>query len=516
MSEQINDLWRDFLRLNLSAPVGYAYNDLESDYVIALCTIFLGYPTNNLNDALAHIARFFHANGYPEVDPVMPHGRVAIAVANDGLCYDQLQARGNRNDIWRNFLLRGASTLQSYIDLSTGIVAKKADGTSVNGTYTRTDTNGVVYYNNGTGTLSAASSNVPYRHSTLGMFFEIASQNLFLQSLVPNDVYWTKTNASIDTINTTASPFPSAQAQKLIETAGTAVSPRISRLAVTKPTATAIPVSFSAYVKAGGCRFVTMRINSNTVPANRVDVKFDLEAGGSVVSSALGGAYTASNPRVNFMSNGWVRISATVTTSTEAAVDAHIFLNNDKGVNPYNPVGGGRGVWLWGMQLEAKDVRTSLMASVASSATRSAPALTFPVTAYDLIPAPGTNFSVFAQLYEIRTVDTQATFGRVYHTTGEVDRYLAKGGGSNFSARYGNTNAVGPVPQQQSVDIRQSVRIGSANKLAVGGAVVGTQATVNNPTGSATVLRIGSSLANTDIFHGFIKRITFGSEASIA
>jgi len=507
MSEHVTDLWREILRLKTAAPPAIAFNDLDAEYMIALAGL-VGYSGSNLNDASTFIARFFNAHGFPEVDPVMAHGRVAPAVAASGRCYNMLKARGNRNDIWREFLLEGASTVKASVDLSENLVMTKDDGTTITGTYTRTATNGATYYNNGNGLLVAAVDNTPYRHRLFGMYFEIASSNLALRSADFSNSAWTKTNCSIVETPTVLAPDGVSASEFLKEASDVALQHSFINLTSFVKTAS-VQVAGSVYVKAGGRRFVRLRIRQGGDASNRVDGIFDLENGGSVVSVAAAGTYSVPSAGVTAMQNGWVRITVAGLSGTDTGAGMELSLLDAAQQVVYNG-DGVSGVYVWGAQYENNtSVATSLMLSAASVATRSAPSLSFPVTAYDILPAAGVEFSAVAEVMDIRSTAPSSLYGRVFNIVGETSRFMSKNTNNTLSGRYGTTSATGTVPQGALFTARMSVNPLTSIKLAADAAVLATQLTVTNPTGSATSLRIGSSAAATDIWHGFIKRLSF-------
>jgi hypothetical protein len=391
-----------------------------------------------------------------------------------------------------------------------------AAGGTVAGTYTRTDANGVVYYDRGDGVLAQAASNARYLHSLFGMYFEVASQNFLLHSLDQNNAYWTKTNTA-SAVSADLAPDGVGLATKVTLSSGVGASYRVGRAAISKSASAIRVITASCYVKAGSLTKIAVRVNSNSVAANRIDASFNLLNGGSVISVTSSGAYSSAKASVTTMANGWVRVECSCTSSTEAQVEFNVYAL-DSGNNLVFNTSGGEHFLMWGAQLEElTDVATTLMASVASQATRSAPSLSYPVTAYDLVPDPALSYTAVADIVDVRTVAATGINGRVFQIVGETDRILRKvTATANFAARFGTANAVGAVAQRQLVRLTQSVNIGTANKLAMEGSVIGTQALTPAVTGAATSLRIGSSGANTDIFHGFIKRIGFMTGHNIA
>lgn len=508
MSNQVNELWRDYLLLNLAAPSGQAFNDLDFDYFEQYC-IDLGVPADTISDCFRNVAKYAYDNLSVSVAPVAPLGRVAVACLNSGISLAEWIAGTHRSDLWRDFLMRGGPGVISYADLSSGLdIALDAGGT-VTGTYTRTDADGTVYYDDGTGYLVAAVSNTPYVHGKYGMYFEFASANLFLHAIALTNVIWELAGATVTELPF-PSPVPSIDAFRLQETVDVASPHYIGKTNITK--AASAYVTQSWYVHPDERTIVMATILDSVTPGNGIDCYFDLNNG--VYFIAFRGLYTNGAASIIALSDGWFRVSVSALTSAETLVDAALLLVNENNDTVYDG-DGTSGVYVWGAQLEqGTNVPSTLMASGAVSCTRSASSLTYPVTAYDIYPAPGAAFTFMAELMDIRTTNSNAAFGRVYESVGETSRRLAKGGSPLFNGLIGAQSVLGVVPQKQMLRLWHSV--GADNKLAVNGSVVGTQTPTDVIAGAATSLRIGGRTAAADIYHGFIKRFAFISEAVIA
>lgn len=511
-ANQINDLWKEQLTLLLGLDDRLSYSDMEK-----VITDVLAAPeaTSQVNDNYRVIAAL--ANGtWSHVDPVHAHGRVGLALLTSELSiYDLYNVTRDRNDIWRKYLERGGYGVQGYADLTKSInITNTQSGTTVAGTYIRTDANGTVYYDDGTGVLFAAANNTPYRHKDYGMYFEAASTNRFTYANDLSNAAWVKTNATRN-VGTVAPPTGAGLADLMLETAALGLA-HIWQHSVTKSAASAFGFTYSAYVKAAGRTRCQLRVNATGATTNRIDVSFDLNTG-TVVSAGSLNTFTGATGRITKLNGDWYRIEASGLSSTEVGWTTTFYLQNDAGNILYD---GDitKGMHVWGQQIEEIDIATTLMASVASQCSRSVGQLTYPVTAYDILPAPGNPFSFSAELMDIRTTQAAALGGRVYHVIGETSRFLRKvSGGSTFNATYGNTAAVGTVAQNRMVRLRHSVAISPAGaNLAQNAALIGTQSTVNAITGTATALRIGSSGAATDVFHGFIKKFSIHNAAIVA
>jgi hypothetical protein len=259
---------------------------------------------------------------------------------------------------------------------------------------------------------------------------------------------------------------------------------------------------------------VQLRINQAGVAANRIDALFDLSGNGTVDTVISGGLYTSGTAAIVKLANGWFRVSASILTSSDTSVNTHIYLANAAGAVTYNG-DGVSGLYIWGAQYEQTDVPTTLAASAAAvSAVRGVHSLTYPITSSDCVPAVG-SFSFAAILTDLRTLIATGTDGYVYNVTGETSRYLKKvAGGLTFTSRYGTSEATETVTASTPVSLNQVVNTATpTHKLYVDLASANTTGAAPNPTGTATALRIGTSAAGTNVFHGFIKSFAFFDRA---
>ena len=83
------------------------------------------------------------------------------------------------------------------------------------------------------------------------------------------------------------------------------------------------------------------------------------------VASGLTGSITS-------VGNGWYKITCTITTASAGGGFALIGLCTGDGIESYTPTTGGKGIYIWGAQLEAGSYATSYIPTVASSVTRNA------------------------------------------------------------------------------------------------------------------------------------------------
>ena len=185
--------------------------------------------------------------------------------------------------------------------------------------------------------------------------------NLALYSEQPDNVYWTKSGATILT-NTINSPSGYVDADKLQEDSSTGVH-RYGR--ATFPSGT--QRTFSVFAKKGERDYVSLFENNAVAPQIK-GVIFDLNTGALSLNNDA--AYYT-NPTITDYGNGWYRCSATWTPLSLSVPS--IGVSADGLTNSYAGTTGS-GIFVWGAQLEAGSYVSSYVPTLASSVTRLADA----------------------------------------------------------------------------------------------------------------------------------------------
>jgi hypothetical protein len=181
-----------------------------------------------------------------------------------------------------------------------------------------------------------------------GLLIEESRANLYEQSEVFNDVFWTRTRSSI-TANATTAPDGTLTADKFVEDT-TASNTHTVQSTVT-PSATAH--TLSVFAKKGERTWIVLRLGgANTF--------FNLDDGTIAAGSV-------NSPTITNFGNGWYR--CTVTSS--AGTQGQFWLATNSTTTSYTG-DGTSGLFLWGAQLEVGSFATSYIPTTTSSLTRSA------------------------------------------------------------------------------------------------------------------------------------------------
>jgi hypothetical protein len=242
------------------------------------------------------------------------------------------------------------------------IYAQKPLTTDGQLTFTRASTATRV---NASGLIESVASGVPrldYLNSTCPkLLLEPQRSNLVLQSESFNNAAWTKTNATV-TANAATSPDGYVNADKLI-TNNAAANGQVNQ--TISKAATATTYTISAFAKKDEWDQAYLYISDSASFANRLQAFFNIETGTLIQANAFG-TFTAASGKIENYGNGWYRISATVTTSTETSILARIYS-----IDSVATVGDGTsGIYIWGAMLESGAYATSYLKTEAAAVTR--------------------------------------------------------------------------------------------------------------------------------------------------
>jgi 3D (Asp-Asp-Asp) domain-containing protein len=162
-----------------------------------------------------------------------------------------------------------------------------------------------------------------------------------------DNAYWTKSAASI-TANTVANPLNgTVDADKLTETATTAIHSIATASAVTKLANGTY--TFSVYAKAAERDNISLQLFASG--GEYVGSVFDLSAGTAYVFTGIGMSnVNAAHQAITPVGNGWYRCSISVSTGSATSMTPKICLGGYEA--SYAGVAGS-GVFLYGMQLNA-------------------------------------------------------------------------------------------------------------------------------------------------------------------
>ena len=101
----------------------------------------------------------------------------------------------------------------------------------------------------------------------------------------------------------------------------------------------------------GTCRF---QAYDTSASGNQTAFTVDLQTATITASPVLGGQATNTSASITPVGNGWSRVVCTVTlsTSVETTVTFRAYLSNSSGTGTSYGDGTGKGIYLWGAQIE--------------------------------------------------------------------------------------------------------------------------------------------------------------------
>lgn len=219
-------------------------------------------------------------------------------------------------------------------------------------------------YFDSSGILQTSPNNTPrfeYDPSTFvpkGLLIEPSGTNVFTFSEQFENSAWSKLRSSIIS-NVTSSPSGVLSADRLVEDTSNQTHPLFRSPTLSSNTT----YTFSVFVKSSGRNFVRLSISANVVSPLTIDL--DLTSGNFTTTDPL-------RTSIKTCSNGWFRISGTVTAVSSVAGTTLFFLYPciSLGNNIY--LGDGTsGLYVWGAQMETSITSTSYIPTTVSSNTRS-------------------------------------------------------------------------------------------------------------------------------------------------
>ena len=256
----------------------------------------------------------------------------------------------------------------------TGTYAAYLSKDGVASTYTGNGTDGLFIYGAQLEQGSTATSyfptttrlNIPRIDYTSGegaILVEGQRTNLALYSEQFDNAYWSKSGATVSA-NVTTSPDGTINADSLIESVLNE-NHKIFRNITSILAST--PYSYSIKVKPNGRQWIFF----SQFGLDNSRIWFDVQNAQVGTISNASASTTYSNAKIETLTNGWVNISFTFTTTFTVFYN-HILLASANGINTTYLGDGTSGVYLWGAQLEAGSYATSYIPTVASSVTRNA------------------------------------------------------------------------------------------------------------------------------------------------
>ncbi len=202
------------------------------------------------------------------------------------------------------------------------------------------------------GIVKAANNEPRFDHTAAGvcrgLLIEEGRTNLYQQSEVFNDSFWTKTRSSISS-NATTAPDGTLTADKLVEDT-TASNTHTIQSTVTPP---ATAHTLSVFAKKGERTWIVLRLGGTNTFFNLDD--------GTIAAGSV------NSPTITNFGNGWYRCAVTSSLGTQG----QFWLATNSTTTSYTG-DGTSGLFIWGAQLEAGSFPTSYIPTTTAPLTRGA------------------------------------------------------------------------------------------------------------------------------------------------
>lgn len=287
----------------------------------------------------------------------------------------------------------------------------------IRGTITKTD-------DYGTSSGAVISDVTPYATPQgKAVSIEEACTNLVQYSQELDNAWWTK-NISTVLSNSAIAPDGTATADKLIDNS-TNNFHYFGRSAIHTIGQT---YTTSVYAKAGELNWIWINFGSGPGDLTYFDVL-------NGVVGSVGTDVTATS--IKYVGNGWYRCSAT-RTNTIGNMNIGVAQSNLGG----SYAGTGQGVYIWGLQTEAKSYPTSYVPTTSATATRNAESIALPNGDSLVYPSSGafiTRVYLTAPksqgyMFRLGSLSSNGIF-LIRNTSGFWDlRFVASGGATSSSA----------------------------------------------------------------------------------
>lgn len=233
-------------------------------------------------------------------------------------------------------------------------------------TFTR---NSTATYFGQDGYLKTANINVPrieydpITRDVKGLLNEESRQNILTYTENFDNNSWLKTRSSIG-LNAEVAPDGTMTADKLIEDTQTGGHYVYANDITISPNTT---YTFSCYVKAGERTWTYVQIlNGSGTSGYSTYVNL---SNGSFGAAVTAGSPTATDRKIEFVGNGWYRVSVTANVGAFTTGDFAVWTSTSDGGAGYT--GDGKsGIYVWGAQVEAAAFSTSYIPSVQTFTSR--------------------------------------------------------------------------------------------------------------------------------------------------
>ena len=267
-----------------------------------------------------------------------------------------------------------------------------------------------------------------------------------------------------------------------------------------RPTLSAVPYTFSVYLKAGTRRYV--QICPDTLAGNYAVLNIDTQTW-TIVHAAVFGTYVYHSSSIQDVGNGWYRASLTITATAASTIFYIAGIVTTTSGRSESYLGNGSTIICWGAQLETGSVATSLIPTFAASATRVGDSVGFLLST---IPALGSEYSFYVQFSV--PVAGSARYAITLHSVAGTDWVGIRDSGNTaliVQTPAGNQASLGGAVVVANVVHKDAVRI-KLNDFAMssnGGVVVtdtlGAMPAVTNVGGFGSAQAGGGALATFHI-----------------
>lgn len=407
-------------------------------------------------------------------------------------------------------LTRGGSTGGPF---ATAALDLNFLGGTLDSKVTFTRTGSVATYVNSSGYITTAGANTarfdydPVTLASRGLLIEQSATNLVLYSDQFSNAQWSKAVATVSADQIT-SPDGTVNADKVVVNNG--ASSGTTYQTITKA-ASAIQYTASVYAKQGEWNSLGLYLQGGSF-TNRASVIVNLATGVITTAASAAGTFTSASATITSAGSGWYRVTLTATSGTELSIQPYIYPGN----NGTFPNGDGTsGIYVWGAQLETGSFATSYIPTTTATVTRGT----------DVAAMTGTNFSSWFN----GTTGTFYAEGAPITSTPTPYSFLAEGYTGSLAGTF--TIGTGGTTSQFGLDVRNATALNANEAIAttftVGGvkraavAYDGTPsaalvldgsvitATANAPASTATSLYIGCRGGSTNVWNGWVRRISF-------
>jgi hypothetical protein len=293
------------------------------------------------------------------------------------------------------------------------------------------------------GIVKAANNEPRFDHTSAGvcrgLLIEEGRTNLYQQSEVFNDSFWTKTRSSISS-NATTAPDGTLTADKLVEDTTASNTHTISS-AVTPP---ATAHTLSVFAKKGERTWIVLRLGGTNTFFNLDD--------GTIAAGSV------NSPTITNFGNGWYRCAVTSSSGTQG----QFWLATNSTTTSYTG-DGTSGLFIWGAQLEAGSFPTSYIPTTTGTLARGA----------DVCNITGGNFTSFYNQSEgtlFSNLSSESGFlGRAVTAVGSSsaeqvaigrDVTRVRSGSVDIGSFYVNTTLLGKRAVAYAIDQQAASRLG--------------------------------------------------------